>query len=96
MIDTVCYTPTSRTFEISFSSGASLSIPVDKLEMLTWVDDHWEDASKPSDEGLSSVRVWSGGRSIDVPDIHQNFGIDELMVFLPNVERQGAYETAKK
>jgi len=45
----------------------------------------WEDGQlkaapkKPTDAQLSIVRVWSGGRSIDIDCIKQNFGLEQLL-----------------
>lgn len=89
----VRYVPDARELEVKFSSGARLGCPVDALEMLTWTGESFVQASRPTDEQLSNVRVWAGGYAVYFPDIEQNFDLDELMALLP-MERQLATVTA--
>ncbi|MBE9061501.1 DUF2442 domain-containing protein [cf. Phormidesmis sp. LEGE 11477] len=79
----VCYISGSREVEVTFTNGARLACPVDALEMLTWTGSEFVSAPRPTDEQLSSVRVWAGGYAIDFPEINQNFDIDELVALLP-------------
>lgn len=79
----VCYIPRSREVEVTFTNGARLACPVDALEMLRWTGSEFVPAPRPTDQQLSSVRIWAGGYAIDFPDINQNFDIDELVGLLP-------------
>lgn len=83
----VRYVPSSREVELTFTSGARLSCPVDALKMLNWTGSEFVPAPRPTDQQLASVRIWAGGYAIDFPDINQNFDVDELVNLLP-IDRQ--------
>lgn len=79
LIETVSYKAEGRCFEISLDNGASLVVPVDLLKMELWEDGQLKTAPRPTDSQLSTVQVWSGGRSIDIDCIRQNFGLEQLL-----------------
>ena len=79
LIEAVSYDAQERCFEISLDNGARLRVPVDLLKMELWEDGQLKAAPRPTDTQLSTVRVWSGGRSIDIDCIKQNFGLEQLL-----------------
>ena len=79
LIKTVSYEAEGRYFEILLNNGARLLVPVDLLAMELWEDGQIKAAPRPTDAQLSTVRVWSGGRSIDIDCIKQNFGLEQLL-----------------
>ncbi|MEO1396764.1 MAG: hypothetical protein AAFV90_28100 [Cyanobacteria bacterium J06634_5] len=79
LIEAVNYEPEGRCFRISLDNGASLLVPVDLLVMELWEDGQLKAAPRPTDAQLSTVQVWSGGRSIDIDCIKQNFGLAQLL-----------------
>ena len=79
LIESVSYEAKERCFEISLDNGSRLLVPVDLLVMELWEDGQLKAAPKPTDAQLSTVRVWSGGRSIDIDCIKQNFGLEQLL-----------------
>lgn len=78
LIEAVSYEAEGRRFEISHN-GDRLSVPVDLLKMELWEDGQLKPAPRPTDAQLSTVKVWSGGRSIDIDCIKQNFGLEQLL-----------------
>lgn len=79
LIETVSYEANERCFKVSLDNGSRLSVPIDLLRMELWEDGKLKKAPQPTDEQLSTVQVWSGGRSIDIDCIKQNFGIEQLI-----------------
>jgi len=79
LIEAVSYEAEGQRFEISLDNGASLSVPVDLLKIELWEDGQIKAAPRPTDAQLSTVKVWSGGRSIDIDCIKQNFGLEQLL-----------------
>ncbi len=79
LIESVGYESDGRCFEIVLDNGSKLSVPVDLLRMELWEDGQLKAAPRPTDVQLSTVRVWSGGRSIDIDCIKQNFGLEQLL-----------------
>ena len=79
LIETVRYKAEGRCFDISLNNGFRLLVPVDLLVMELWEDGQLKAAPKPTDAQLSTVLVWSGGRSIDIDCIKQNFGLEQLL-----------------
>jgi hypothetical protein len=79
LIEAVNYEAKGRRFEISLDNGSRLLVPVDLLVMELWEDGQLKTAPRPTDFQLSTVRVWSGGRSIDIDCIKQNFGLEQLL-----------------
>jgi hypothetical protein len=79
LIEAVSHEAEGRCFEISLDNGARLLVPVDLLKMELWEDGQLKAAPRPTDAQLSTVRVWSGGRSIDINCVKQNFGLDQLL-----------------
>ncbi|MFK8184489.1 MAG: hypothetical protein AB8B99_14035 [Phormidesmis sp.] len=79
LIETVSYEAEERCFRISLDNGASLLVPVNLLKMELWEDGQLKTAPSPTDAQLSTVQVWSGGRSIDIDCIKQNFGLEQLL-----------------
>ena len=79
LITSVSYEAEGRCFKISLNNGASLSVPVDLLKMELWEDGQLKPAPRPTDDQLSTVRLWSGGHSIDIDCIKQNFGLEQLL-----------------
>ena len=80
LIQTVFYDPSRRSFVVNMDSGGSLVVPVSKLKMELHdkVQRRIVTAPTPTDEQLSEVEVWGGGRSIDIACIKQNFGLKQL------------------
>ena len=78
LIKAVSYDAQERCFEVSLNNGAWLRVPVSLLKMELWEDGQLKAAPRPTDAQLSTVRVWSGGRSIDIDCIKQNFGLEQL------------------
>ena len=78
-IETVSYEAAGRCFAVSLSNGCELRVPVDLLTMEVWEDGQLKTAPRPTNEQLSEVRVWSGGRSIDIDRIKQSFGLEQLL-----------------
>lgn len=79
LIEAVSYEAKGRRFRVSLDNSASLLVPVDLLVMELWEDGQIKSAPKPTDAQLATVRVWSGGRSIDIDCIKQNFGLEQLL-----------------
>ena len=79
LIEAVRYEAARRCFEIALDNGAQLRVPVDLLVMELWEEGEIKAAPRPTDAQLATVRVWSGGRSIDVDCIKQNFGLEQLL-----------------
>jgi hypothetical protein len=79
LIKAVSYESKGRRFEISLDNGSKLLVPVDLLVMELWEDGQLKTAPRPTDAQLSTVQVWSGGRSIDIDCIRQNFGLEQLL-----------------
>ena len=79
LIEAVSYDAEGRRFEISLNNGARLFVPVDLLTMELWEDGQLKAAPRPTDAQLSTVQVWSGGCSIDIDCIKQNFGLEQLL-----------------
>lgn len=79
LIESVSYESEGRCFEISLDNGSRLLVPVDLLVMELWEDGQLKAVPRPTDAQLSTVRVWSGGRSIDIDCIKQNFGLEQLL-----------------
>lgn len=79
LIEAVSYEAKGRCFEISLDNGSRLLVPVDLLVMELWEDGQLKAAPRPTDAQLSTVRVWSGGHSIDIDCIKQNFGLEQLL-----------------
>lgn len=79
LIETVSYEAEGQCFEISLNNGARLLVPVALLRMELWENGQLKAAPRPTDKQLSTVRVWSGGRSIDIDCIKQNFGLEQLL-----------------
>lgn len=79
LIETVSYEAEGRCFAVCLSNGSELRVPVDLLTMEVWEDGQLKTAPCPTNEQLSEVRVWSGGRSIDIDRIKQNFGLEQLL-----------------
>ncbi len=79
LIEAVRYEADRRCFELLLDNGASLLVPVDLLVMELWEDGQLKVAPRPTDAQLSTVQVWSGGRSIDIDCIKQNFGLEQLL-----------------
>lgn len=79
LIETVSYEAAGRCFAVSLSNGCELRVPVDLLTMEVWEDGQLKTAPRPTNEQLSEVRVWSGGRSIDIDRIKQSFGLEQLL-----------------
>jgi hypothetical protein len=79
LIEAVRYETEGRCFEISLDNGARLLVPVNLPKMALWEDGQLKAAPRPTDAQLSTVRVWSGGRSIDIDCIKQNFGLELLL-----------------
>lgn len=79
LIEAVSYEAEGRRFRVSLDNNASLLVPVDLLAMELWEDGQLKSAPKPTDAQLATVRVWSGGRSIDIDCIKQNFGLEQLL-----------------
>ena len=79
LIETVSYEAKRRCFQLSLNNGASLSVPIDLLAMELWENGQLKAAPRPTDAQLSTVQVWSGGRSIDIDCIKQNFGLEQLL-----------------
>ena len=79
LIKVVSYEAEGRCFKVSLNNGARLLVPVDLLVMELWEDGQLKAAPRPTDAQLSTVRVWSGGRSIDIDCIRQNFGLDQML-----------------
>ena len=78
-IESVSYEAESRSFEIALSNGSALRVPVELLPMELWEEGQLKTAPRPTDAQLSEVRVWSGGRSIDIDCIKQNYGLEQLL-----------------
>ena len=51
----------------------------DRGLMELWEDGQLKTAPRSTDAQLSTVRVWSSGRSIDIDCIKQNFGLEQLL-----------------
>jgi hypothetical protein len=79
LIESVSYEAEDRCFRIALNNGSRLSVPVDLLSMELWENGQLKAAPRPTDEQLSTVQVWSGGRSIDIDCIKQNFGLEQLL-----------------
>lgn len=79
LIEAVSYEAEGRCFKVSLDNGSKLLVPVNLLVMELWEDRQLKAAPKPTDAQLSTVRVWSGGRSIDIDCIKQNFGLEQLL-----------------
>lgn len=79
LIEAARYEAEERCFEILLDNGAKLLVPVDLLAIELWEDGRLKTAPRPTDAQLSTVRVWSGGRSIDIDCIKQNFGLEQLL-----------------
>ena len=81
LIRSVAYDSHQRSFVIGLDSGGSMAVPVDKLKMELHDREARRivQAPKPTDEQLSQVEVWGGGRSIDIACIKQNFGLEQLL-----------------
>ena len=79
LIESVSYEAEGRCFEISLDNGASLLVPIDLLVMELWEDGQLKAAPRPTDAQLSTVKVWSGGRSIDIDCVKKNFGLEQLL-----------------
>lgn len=79
LIEDVHYKGEGRCFEVSLNNGSRLLVPVDLLKMELWEDGQLKAAPRPTDAQLSTVQVWSGGRSIDIDCIKQNFGLEQLL-----------------
>ena len=79
LIESVSYKAEGRYFEIVLDNGAKLLVPVDLLVMELWENGQLKAAPRPTDAQLATVRVWSGGRSIDIDCIKQNFGLEQLL-----------------
>lgn len=79
LIKDVSYEAEERCFRILLDNGSKLLVPVDLLVMELWEDGQLQAAPRPTDAQLSTVRVWSGGRSIDIDCIKQNFGLEQLL-----------------
>ena len=79
LIEAVSYEAKGRCFEISLDNGARLLVPVDLLKMELWEEGQLKTAPRPTDAQLSTVQVWSGGRSIDIDCLKQNFGLEQLI-----------------
>ena len=79
LIEAVRYEAEGRCFKISLNNGSRILVPVDLLRMELWEDGQFKTAPRPTDAQLSTVQVWSGGRSIDIDCIKQNFGLEQLL-----------------
>ena len=78
-IESVSYEAEGRCFAIALSNGSALRVPVELLPMELWEEGQLKTAPRPTDAQLSEVRVWSGGRSIDIDCIKQNYGLEQLL-----------------
>ena len=79
LIEAVSYEAEGRRFKVLLDNNASLLVPVELLVMELWEDGQLKRAPMPTDAQLATVRVWSGGRSIDIDCIKQNFGLEQLL-----------------
>jgi len=78
LIESVRYEAKGRCFEISLDNGSKLLVPVDLLVMELWEDGQLKAVPKPTDAQLSTVQVWSGGRSIDIDCIKKTLGLSSF------------------